>query len=271
MIAEKPIYDFRKDKINPKLVDALEAVASYLEANFKGAFKYTGNSNIAFIADSFRNPDLYKKLKVDKKFKDHIHVEFSFTFRRTIQITAVGIGYNAKTIIGKESLNFLKNINLEFRDDGDTLSITFGGKTIPVGDTPKTEKFLVKKTIEESVGIPGTSILLEKGDKVFYEDDLYTSLRKLDAPEKEINLILDGCKKNTVWNAIRIGQAFRGDFLITFEGDGTVGLYDPNSGVVIAVAEDNISITTDEESFEFGVTTSEIKSAIKRIEKELRW
>ena len=126
------------------------------------------------------------------------------------------------------------------------------------------------KKIEASIEIPGTDILLERGDRIFYEDDLFTSLRKLDVPEKEINLILDGCKKNTVWNAIRIGQAFRGSFLITFEGYGTVGLYDPNSGIVITVTEDEISITADEESFDFGVTTSEIKSAIKQIEKELR-
>ena len=133
-----------------------------------------------------------------------------------------------------------------------------------------TEKFLVKKTIEESVGIPGTSILLEKGDKIFYEDDLYTSLRKLDTPEKEISLILDGCEKNTIWNAIEIGQAFRGDFLITFEGYGTVGLYNPLTGIVITVSGTDITITTDEDTFEFDSNSSGVKSAIQRIKKETR-
>ena len=126
------------------------------------------------------------------------------------------------------------------------------------------------KKIETKIEIPGTNIVLEKGDRILYEDDLFTSLRRLDVPEKEINLILDGCEKTTVWNAVEIGKAFRGRFLISFEGYGTVGLYNPNSGIVITVAKDEISITTDDESFDFEATTSGVKSAIQQIKKELR-
>lgn len=162
---------------------------------------------------------------------------------------------------------------IEFKNGGEVTITVPPVKRVLMLDTSKYKGKQTEKrefTIREAVKVPGTGIILEKGDKIFYEDNLFTSLRRLDVEEKEINLILDGCEKSTVWNAIEIGQAFRGDFIITFEGYGTVGLYNPLTGIVITVSGTDITITTDDDTFEFDSNSSGVKSAIQRIKKETR-
>ena len=123
---------------------------------------------------------------------------------------------------------------------------------------------------EASISIDTSTLTIPGLGDIIGMDELKFRAIEFSVPEKEINLILDGCDKTTVWNAVEIGKAFRGRFLISFEGYGTVGLYNPNSGIVITVAKDEISITTDDESFDFEATTSGVKSAIQQVKKELR-
>lgn len=125
-----------------------------------------------------------------------------------------------------------------------------------------------KISIKEDVRIPGTDILLEKGDVILYKEDMEgTELRRLDVPEKEINFLLDGCSERVLDAVITIGKSFRGSFNISYSGYGAAEMYNPLNGAMVEVSDKEISITTDDDSIEFDTSPSGVSAAIKYIKK----
>ena len=128
----------------------------------------------------------------------------------------------------------------------------------------------VSKIIDRQIKVPGTNIILEKGDRILYEKDYVSSLKKLGVSDKVIREILNDCWDDTIKSAIQVGEAFRDHFIFSSAGMGMIELYDPQSGVtVVVIGKDELEVTTELESFVFD-GSSAVRDAIKNLKRYIR-
>ena len=133
---------------------------------------------------------------------------------------------------------------------------------------------MVVKRIKKDIMLPGTSIILEAGDKIYIkgnkslkEEDYLSSLLKLGVTRKEAEKALSNCFDDTIESAIAIMKTFKGQFTFSASEEG-IYLENAKEGITVEILGEEIEIHTDLESFVFDGFSS-VKSAIKQLNRYL--